>query len=92
MQFPARVSNQLGIDLGQRSGFDLVGSQCQFALAVTSQKPRLWPGHSGLDGARRGVPSDGDTAAEIGLVGHVASQSGVVAEDGVFREWLAGLD
>src|SRR5215472_3364096 len=47
---------------------------------------------SGLDGAGGAVPGDRDTAAEIGLVGHVAGQSGVIAEDGVFDDRLARLD
>src|SRR5437762_6808059 len=51
-----------------------------------------FPGSLGLDGAGGGVPGDGDVAAEAGLVHHVAGESGVVAEDGVFGERLAGFD
>src|SRR6266567_40212 len=43
---------------------------------------------SGFDLAGGGVPGDG-AFAEIGFVGHVASQGSVVAEDGVFGDWLA---
>ncbi len=41
----------------------------------------------GLDRVGGGVPGDGGFA-EIGFVGHMAGQSGVVAEDGVFRDLL----
>ena len=41
----------------------------------------------GFDLVGGGVPGDGGSA-EIGLVGHVASQRGVVAEDGVFGNLL----
>src|SRR5690242_7320629 len=47
---------------------------------------------SRLDGAGGGVPGDGDAAAEIGLVGHVACQRGIVAEDSVLRKRLARFD
>ena len=56
------------------------------ALLLRVKKPL------GLDGAGSGVPGDGDTAAEVGLVGHVAGKRGVVAEDGVFGERFAGFD
>src|SRR5437764_6618155 len=42
---------------------------------------------SGFDLVGGGVPGDGGSA-EVGLVGHVASQRGVVAEDSVFRDLL----
>src|SRR5260370_420704 len=42
---------------------------------------------SGFDLVGGGVPGDGGFA-EIGFVGHVAGQSGVVAEDGVFGDLL----
>src|SRR6267143_1548040 len=41
----------------------------------------------GFDLAGGGVPGDGGVA-EIGFVGHVAGQRGVVAEDGVFGDLL----
>src|SRR5713226_10112810 len=41
----------------------------------------------GFDLVGGGVPGDGGLA-EIGLVGHVAGQRGVVAEDGVFGDLL----
>src|SRR6267143_1372603 len=41
----------------------------------------------GLDGVGGGVPGDGGLA-EIGFVGHVAGQRGVVTEDGVFGDLL----
>src|SRR6266446_433466 len=47
----------------------------------------LRPTASGLDLVGGGVPGDGGSA-EIGLVGHVAGQRGVVAEDGVFGDLL----
>src|SRR5260370_13028081 len=47
----------------------------------------LRPTASGLDLVGGGVPGDGGIA-EIGLVGHVAGQRGVVAEDGVFGDLL----
>ena len=53
---------------------------------------RLKPALRRLDGAGGGVPSDGDVAAEAGLVDHVTGERGVVAEDGVFGEGLARLD
>ena len=56
------------------------------------EERRLKPTLGRFDGAGSGVPGDGDVAAEAGLVHHVAGESGVVAEDGVFGEWLAGLD
>src|SRR6266567_7545362 len=43
---------------------------------------------SGFDLVGGGVPGDG-AFAEIGFVGHVAGQGSVVAEDGVFGDWLA---
>src|SRR5215472_2193522 len=57
-----------------------------------SQYTISWYRPLGLDGAGASVPGDGYAAAEIGLVGHVAGQRGVVAENGVFRERLAGFD
>jgi len=41
----------------------------------------------GFDLVGGGVPGDGGLA-EIGFVGHVAGQRGVVAEDGVFGDLL----
>ena len=46
----------------------------------------------GFDGAGSGVPGYGDVSAEAGFVHHVAGESGVVAEDGIFGERLARLD
>src|SRR6266436_7934898 len=42
---------------------------------------------SGFDLVGGGVPGDG-SLAEVGFVGHVAGQGGVVAEDGVFGDLL----
>src|SRR5260221_14569442 len=46
---------------------------------------------SGLDTAGGGVPGDGG-AAEVGFVGHVAGEGGVVAEDHVFDDRLSGAN
>jgi hypothetical protein len=60
------------------------GATC---CAFTYIKDRYMKPRLRLDGVGGGVPGD-RSFAEIGFVGHVASQCSVVAEDGVFGDLL----
>ena len=73
-----KVKENFGDEFAER------GAACCAPTQIKQGEVKL---RLGLNRVRGGVPGDGGPA-EIGLIGHVASERGVVAEDGVFGNLL----